>query len=129
MIFSGIFKRFFKRKAKTYFLDIDEMLNHDHAEDESNLNRSVFEIAHAVTIRERISLISGYVRRGFFRTGDSIDVCSSTNAIPKFNAMIIGIKTALVDVNKIGSGSEADLIIELPNTNCEIESGDKVYKY
>lgn len=129
MIFSGIFKKLFKRKAKTYFLDRDEMRNHNYVEDKSNLNRSVFEIAHAVTIKERISLISGCVRRGFFRTGDNIDVCSPTNAIPKFNAMIIGIKTALVDVNKIGSGSEADIIIELPNSNCEIEPGDKVYKY
>lgn len=129
MIFSGIFKKLFKRKTKTFFLNRDELFNHVPVKNQENMDKSIFEIVYAIAMKEHTSLISGRVKRGFFRTGDNIDICSPSEMVPKFNAIIINIKTALVDVNKIGSGSEADFLIKLPEDNLEINPGDRVYKY
>lgn len=134
MKFSGFFRKLFRKlfrrkEAKTVYIDRMELLNgNSSGQSKTDMDKSIFEIVHTISMKEHINLISGRVRKGFFRTGDSISIYPKSQGIPKCKAVILNIKTALVEVNKISSGIEADFLIEIPDGEPEINPGDKVYK-
>lgn len=126
----GIFRRLFRRvRVNTIDLDRDEALKkyREKSSGEYNMDKSIFEILYTVEMKGNTSIISGRVKRGFFRTGDNIVICPPTDAVPKAKAVVVNIKTSLVDVNKIGVGAEADLLVEIPDGIQEIKPGYRVY--
>jgi len=124
-----IFKRLFSRRSNTVVLDKD-MLMHNKPINQPDVpdDKSIFEIAHIVNIKEHETIISGKIKRGVFRTGDRIALYNPTGSILKAEAVIINIKTSLVEVNRITGGFNADFLIETPEGCPEIETGDRVYK-
>lgn len=126
----GIFKRLFRRKAKTFILDQEELSKRkfSNISQERNIDKSIFQIIHTLTMNEHGTLISGRIKRGFFKTGDKIVICNPSDNDIKLEATIVNIKTSLVDVNRICSGSEADLLITTADNEKEITPGNIVYK-
>lgn len=130
MKLTEIFRKLLGRRSNTVMLDKEALLKHEAVKQHPTVpdDKSIFEIAHTVSIKERETIISGKIKRGVFRTGDKIAVFNPTGIILKAEAIILNIKTSLVDVNRITGGFDADFLIEIPAGCPEIETGDRVYK-
>ncbi len=130
MTFMGILRRIFKKNAKTIVLDKNELLKHKPSVTfkKQSTDKSIFEVIHTFTLNEHGTTIAGKIKRGFFKTGDKIVVCNPTNTCAKLEAIIVNIKTSLVDVNRINSGTEADFLIKTINSDSKISPGDRAYK-
>lgn len=124
-----ILKKLFRRRARVVVLKKAEHLRYQkNLDSESPDDKTIFEIRHAVNMQERQQIISGKIKRGIFRTGDRIAIYDHMGTVFKTEAVISNIKTALVDVNRIASGFEADFLIETAGGCPEINAGDRVYK-
>lgn len=131
MALAGIFRKLFGRKTKTVILDSSELSKRRCTSERYKIteDKSIFEIIHAVSMNECRTLISGRVKRGIFRTGDTIAICDPLDTIPKLKAVIMDIKTVLVDVNRVSSGTQAEFVIDVDEDNIKnITPGDRAYK-
>lgn len=132
MALTGIFRKLFGRKTKTVILDSSELSKRrrssGHYKDVTE-DKSIFEIVHSTSMGDCRTLISGRVKRGIFRTGDTIGICNPLDTIPKLKAVIMDIKTVLVDVNRVGSGTQAEFVIDVSGDDVKnITPGDRAYK-
>ena len=131
MALTGIFRKIFGRRNKTVILDSGELSKRRPTLEENKVkeDKSIFEIFHAVSMNECRTLISGRVKRGIFRTGDTIAICSPLETIPKLKTVIMDIKTVLVDVNRVGSGTQAEFVVDVCGNDIKnIAPGDRAYK-
>lgn len=130
MALTGIFRKLFGHRSKTVILDSSELSKHRTTlKYNVKEDKSIFEIVHATSMNECRMLISGRVKRGIFRTGDTIAICNPLETIPKLKAVIMDIKTVLVDVNRVGSGTQAEFVIDVCGDDGKnIMPGDRAYK-
>lgn len=129
MKLTEIFRKLFSRHSKTIMLDRNELVQNKVTQQPAvHDDKSIFEIAYVAEMKKHETIISGKIKRGIFRTGDRIAVFNPTGIILKAEAIILNIKTALVEVNRIMEGFEADFVIETPDGCPEITAGDRVYK-
>lgn len=90
-----------------------------------NSDKAVFEIKKAFPIDEHSAIICGKVKTGSFKTKDHLEVFDCHSNKVKLNAVIRKITTTLVEVNKINSGFETDMLIgNITDADGEILPGD-----
>ena len=90
-----------------------------------NSNNAIFEIKKAFRIDENDTIICGKVKCGSFKTKDYLDIFDTNGNKLKFKAVIKKITTTLVEVNKINSGFETDMLISnVTDIESEILPGD-----
>lgn len=131
MALAGIFRKLFGRRTNTILLDSNKLSKYKISPENYKIkeDKSIFEIVHAVSMNEYETLISGRVKRGIFRTGDMIAICNPLETIPKLKAVIMDIKTVLVDVNRVGKGTQAEFLIDVCGDDVKnIAPGDRAYK-
>lgn len=129
MTFSGIFKKLFRHRTKTIVLKREKLMEHKkNVSEEIKTDASIFEIVHTFTLREKGTIISGKIKRGFFKTGDRVIICNPSETNAKLEATIVNIKTELLEVTRINSGTQADFLIEMTDNSTMIMPGDRVYK-
>lgn len=126
MSLTGIFKRLFRRRTRTILLDRDDK-NGQEASGLRNMGKAVFDISHTVEIGSKGAiLISGLVKCGVFKTGDKISIINADDKSCK--AFITEIKTSLVDVNRIDSGNQVDMMITPCENKIIIQPGSRAYR-
>ncbi len=92
-------------------------------------NNAVFEIKNAFRVNEKDIIICGKVKSGSFKTKDYLDIFDTYGNKLKFKAVIKKITTTLVEVNKINSGFETDMLISnVTDMENEIHPGDIAFK-
>lgn len=129
MAFSGIFKKFFRRKSKIIVLRREKLIkNRKNVSAEEKTDTAIFEIVHTFSLDGQGTIISGKIKRGFFRTGDRVIICNPSETNAKTKAKILNIKTELLEVTRINSGTKADFLIEMIENDSVIMPGDRVYK-
>lgn len=132
MSLTGIFKKLFKRSSRTVLLarNTDDAENQPNPSESRNTGKAVFDISHTVEIGSKgVILISGLVKCGIFKTGDKIIVVNADDKKCGSEAVITEIKTPLVDVNRIDSGKQADLMIKPCSENkINIMPGSRAYR-
>lgn len=88
-------------------------------------DNAIFEIKKAFRIDENNTIICGKVKSGSFKTKDYLEIFDSYGNNVKFKAVIKKITTTLVEVNKINSGFETDMLISnVTDMEKEILPGD-----
>ncbi len=94
-----------------------------------NTENSVFEIKRAFRMAKNDAVICGKVKSGSFKTKDELEIFDMNKNNIKLQGKIKKITTTLVEVNKISSGFETDMLINIINDmGMEILPGDIALK-
>ncbi len=94
-----------------------------------NSEKAVFVIKRSFIIAKNSAIICGKVKSGSFKTRDNVEIFDMQKNYVKLQAKIKKITTTLVEVNKISSGFETDMLIDIVNDmGKEILPGDIAVK-
>lgn len=94
-----------------------------------NTENAVFEIKRAFRMAKNDAVICGIVKSGSFKTKDELEIFDMNENNLKLQGKIKKITTTLVEVNKISSGFETDILINIINDmGMEILPGDIALK-
>lgn len=100
-----------------------------YAAQKQNSDKAVFEIKRAFRMGINDAVICGKVKSGSFKTKDDLTIFDMHKNHIKYQAKIKKITTTLVEVNKISSGFETDMLISIVNDmGKEILPGDIALK-
>ncbi|MGN0613373.1 MAG: hypothetical protein ACI4JB_05675 [Porcipelethomonas sp.] len=125
-----IFHRFFRRRKIINIYRKKRKKNYNSITQQHNTESPVFEIKRAVRTGEKSIIVCGKVRQGSFKTGDMVIISGSNNGSLKLEAIIERITTSLVEVNRIFSGSETDMLLEvIRDTGKIILPGNKILSH
>lgn len=126
-----IFRKLFSSRHKVIVLDgrqLSENRSKAYVWNKKIDDKAILEIIYSFPMNGQGTIVSGKIKRGFFRVGDKIAIYSPAEREIKVEANIINIKTSLLDVNKINSGVEADFLISSVGADDYIKPGDRGYK-